>query len=98
MMKYIYFDILYTELWVTKFMSKIGIEINQVTNDTALNQHFSDAGFDSKLFIKNTGSSVFFLTVYICIWIIYSIIVLLSLISVSIKSTKEKLQRQLIWK
>ena len=98
MMKYIYFDILFTELWATKFMSKIGIDINQVTNDTALNQQFSDAGFDSKLFIKNTGSSFFFLTVYICIWLIYSITVLITLISARIKSTKENFQRQLIWK
>jgi hypothetical protein len=37
MIKYMYFDILYTELWIDIFMSKIGIDLYQVSNDTALN-------------------------------------------------------------
>ena len=36
-MKYIFFDILYTELWVENFMSGIGIDFENVKNDTAIN-------------------------------------------------------------
>ncbi len=47
-MKYIFFDILYTELWIDKFMSGMGIEFDKVKNDTAINVQFSDNGFESK--------------------------------------------------
>ena len=48
LMKYIFFDILYTELWITKFMNGIGIDFEKMKNDTALNVQFSDNGFNSK--------------------------------------------------
>ena len=48
LMKYIFFDILYTELWIDKFMSGMGIEFDKVKNDTAINVQFSDNGFESK--------------------------------------------------
>jgi hypothetical protein len=48
LMKYIFFDILYTELWITKFMNGIAIDFEKLKNDTALNVQFSDNGFDSK--------------------------------------------------
>jgi hypothetical protein len=37
MIKFIYFDILYSELWISPFMNTIGLHFYQVTNDTALN-------------------------------------------------------------
>lgn len=77
-MKYIFFDILYTELWMPKFMNRIGIEFENVKNDTALNIQFSDNGFDSKQFLKNSGSSFFFILFYICSWLILLILFLLS--------------------
>jgi hypothetical protein len=40
MIKYIYFDIFYTELWVNKFMETIGIPFGQLENDYALNFQF----------------------------------------------------------
>jgi hypothetical protein len=48
MIKYIYFDIFYTELWIDKFMESIGILIEAVENDYALNFQFSLNGYDSK--------------------------------------------------
>jgi hypothetical protein len=37
MIKYIYFDIFYTEIWVDKFMESIGIPFDSLENDNALN-------------------------------------------------------------
>jgi hypothetical protein len=37
MIKYIYFDILYTELWLDKSMENIGISFDPIENDYALN-------------------------------------------------------------
>jgi hypothetical protein len=37
MLKYIFFDILYPELWLSDLMSYFGFDFKQVTNDTAIN-------------------------------------------------------------
>ena len=37
MMKYIYFDIFYTELWIDKSMENIGVPLDKLENDFALN-------------------------------------------------------------
>jgi hypothetical protein len=37
MMKYIYFDIFYTELWLDESMENIGIHFDRLENDFALN-------------------------------------------------------------
>ena len=91
LMKYIFFDILYTELWNAQFMSGIGIDFDKVKNDTAINVQFSDNGFDSKQFMKNSGSSFFFLTTYIFSWILLLFLTLLSRRFSKINSLKEKL-------
>ena len=91
LMKYIFFDILYTELWNPQFMSGIGIEFDKVKNDTAINVQFSDNGFNSKQFLKNSGSSFFFLSTYIFSWIVLLFLTLLSRRFSKINSLKEKL-------
>jgi hypothetical protein len=48
MIKYIYFDIFYTELWIDKFMESIGIHLDAVENDYAVNFQFSLNGYESK--------------------------------------------------
>ncbi len=48
MIKYIYFDIFYTELWIDSFMASIGIPLDSLDNDFALNTQFSEIGYDSK--------------------------------------------------
>ena len=48
MIKYIYFDIFFTELWVDKFMEIIGIPFGPLENDFALNLKFSENGYESK--------------------------------------------------
>jgi hypothetical protein len=69
LLKFIYFDILYTELWISHFMVKIGLgDLDDVPNDNALNSIFADNGFQSKQFLKNAGSTFFFLFFYIACW------------------------------
>jgi hypothetical protein len=48
MIKYIYFDIFYTELWIDKLMESIGIPFGLLENDYTLNLEFSENGYDSK--------------------------------------------------
>jgi hypothetical protein len=46
LLKFIYFDILYTELWLPQFMAGIGLgDLDDVSNDDALNSIFADNGF-----------------------------------------------------
>jgi hypothetical protein len=37
LIKLIYFDILYTEMWMPKFMSEIGLDLDAIDNDEAVN-------------------------------------------------------------
>lgn len=92
MIKYMYFDILYTELWIDRFLTSIGIHYDQIKNDTALNNQFEENGFDSKQFLWNSGSSLFFLAFYILSWVILFLLSILSKISSRIYILKEKLK------
>jgi hypothetical protein len=74
-------------------MSGIGIDFDKVKNDTALNVQFSDNGFDSKQFLKNSGSSFFFLSTYIFSWVALIFLSLLSRRFTEINSLKEKLHK-----
>jgi hypothetical protein len=38
MIKYIYFDILYTELWLNKFMTRMGLDFNTINDDGPINE------------------------------------------------------------
>ena len=46
--KYLYFDILYTESWINEFMARIGLNFDEVKNDIALSSEFENNGFESK--------------------------------------------------
>ena len=48
MIKFIYFDILYTEMWMPEFMTEIGLNTEDVENDDAVNLFFDENGFQSK--------------------------------------------------
>jgi hypothetical protein len=43
----IYFDLLYTEEWINKFMSNIGFDFN-IEDDRPINAYFEDFGFESR--------------------------------------------------
>ena len=72
-------------------MSGIGIEFDEIKNDTAINVQFSDNGFDSKQFLKNSGSSFFFLLAYLFSWLVLLLLSLLSRWMTKIAWVKEKL-------
>jgi len=36
MIKYVYFDIFYTELWMSSFMIKIGLNFDDIKDDSSL--------------------------------------------------------------
>jgi uncharacterized membrane protein YhdT len=74
LIKFIYFDILYTELWMPQFMTDIGLDFDNVQNDDAVSIAFSDSGFESKQFLKNAGSTFFFIVLYLAGWVILFIV------------------------
>lgn len=79
MLKYIFFDILYPELWLPELMAKIGFDFEQVKNDTAINIQLSVKGdYESKQFLKNSGSSIIYLLVYFLSWLSLFLFSLLS--------------------
>lgn len=98
MIKYIYFDIFYTEIWLDQFMKSIGIPLDSLENDTALNSQFSETGYDSKQFLKTSGSSVFLLFIYMSLWGFLLFFSLLSRCSNKTIPIKFYIERQLKWK
>lgn len=55
-------------------MTDIGLNFDDVQNDDAVSIVFSDNGFQSKQFLKNAGSTFFFLILYLAGWIILFIV------------------------
>ena len=45
MIKYLYFDILYCELWIDEFLTSIGLNLDEVKNDSAISVEFDNNGF-----------------------------------------------------
>jgi hypothetical protein len=80
MIKLIILDVLYPENWLPdaiKETLKVNIE-EEIDDDDAVNMQFKEFGLDSKQFIKNSGSSLIFLVLFICIWAIYMLLIVIS--------------------
>ena len=45
MIKFIYFDILFTENWMNNFFSKIGLDTESIKDDEPVNLFFYENGF-----------------------------------------------------
>ena len=45
MIKFIYFDILFTEKWMPNFFNKIGLDTEGIKNDEPMNLFFDENGF-----------------------------------------------------
>ncbi len=69
-LKYINFDIFYTELWIDEFLTAISLDPEEVEDDDALSLEFSVNGYESKYFLNNAGTSMFYLAFYIIGWTI----------------------------
>jgi hypothetical protein len=48
LVKLIYFDILYTEMWLPQFMNQLGLNFDSVLDDKPVNLLFEENGFQSK--------------------------------------------------
>ena len=48
MIKYVYFDILFTEMWFDDFMMSIGLNLDGVKDDGPLSAEFESNGYGSK--------------------------------------------------
>jgi hypothetical protein len=79
-------------------MKNIGIPFGPVENDYGMNLQFSENGYESKLFLKNAGSSLFLLILYLSSWSIPLFIAMLSLVSTKMRKIKLIIHNQLIWK
>ena len=96
-MKLIYFDIFYTERWLPDMMKGIGLNFESIENDDPISLPFSESGFESKQFLKNSGSSLVFVILYIIGWIFLFIIRLISSHFAVCLKLKGKLEELLIW-
>jgi hypothetical protein len=56
----------------------MGMYTDEVKNDKALSIEFENNGYQSKQFIKNAGSSLIFIMVYLMGWLILFIITIIS--------------------
>jgi hypothetical protein len=69
-------------------MENIGIPLDPIENDFAINLEFSENGYESKLFLKNACSSIFLLIIYLSSWGLLLILAMLSLISSNMRKAK----------
>jgi hypothetical protein len=79
MMRYIYFDIFFTEFWIERAMAFLGLELDDVVDDAAMSIQLADNGYNSSQFLKNSGSSLFFVIAYILCYLLFMGYSLLSL-------------------
>jgi hypothetical protein len=80
MIKLIYLDILFPEFWLSDaiyFIFGIDLEEN-LKDDEPLNLQFDEFGFQSKQFLKNSGSSLIFIIFYLMGWCLLIILLLAS--------------------
>jgi hypothetical protein len=63
LVNFIYFDILYTEMWSPKLFKIMKLKVD--TEDEPLNIYFSENGYSSSLSVKSLGSTLFFLVFFL---------------------------------
>lgn len=74
----IYVDILMTENWMPRIINWINGN-EDIRIDSPINDFFDENGFESRLFLKNIGSAIIFLLVYILMWFIVGIMKLVGI-------------------
>ena len=70
MIKLIYLDVLYPEYWLPDALYSIfGTNLEEsINNDEPVNLQFNEFGFQSKQFVKNSGSSFLLTILYMVAW------------------------------
>ena len=96
--KLIYFDILYCELWLPQLMETLGLDIEEeIAGDDAVSLEFDETGFSFKQFLKNAGSSLLYIVFYTFAWISLLLIQRLSSLFPRLIPFKSKFERILMW-
>jgi hypothetical protein len=57
-----------------EFMESIGLYVDNIDNDEPVNIFFEENGFQSKQFLKNAGSTLVFLVLYVFGWVLLFVI------------------------
>ncbi len=74
----IFFDIFYTERWMPQMMKNIGLDFDVLVEDDPISLQFSQNGFESKQFLVNIGSTLFFIVIYLAMWVILLLLMRMS--------------------
>ena len=77
-------------------MADIGLEIDDIPNDSPVNINFSQNGYDSMLFIKNAGSVIIFIALLIFCWFHLIVVRIISKIFPTIIPFKNKLENLIV--
>ena len=59
-------------------MAAIDIDIDNIPDDKPININFSGIGYESKAFLKNVGSTLLFITIYLLGWLFLLFLKLIS--------------------
>lgn len=94
-MNFVFFDIFYVDQWVPPTLKKVSIDID--VPEDPMNDYFKDNGFEVKFLMKNIGSTLIFLILYIIAWGILSILVIFGKCFQMIHSLQLKLKKILMW-
>ncbi len=68
-MKFVYFDVFYVDQWVPPTLKKVSFNID--VPEDPINDYFQENGFEVKFLMKNIGSTLIFILVYLIAWLIY---------------------------
>jgi hypothetical protein len=71
-MNFIFFDVFYVDQWVPPTLKKVSF--NMDVPERPINDYFQDNGFEVKFLMKNIGSTLIFLMLYIIAWAIYFVL------------------------
>jgi hypothetical protein len=97
MLKYAYFDIMYTEFWLEDFLATLGLYTDQVKGDEPLSLVFENNGFGSKQFLKNAGSSLVYIALFLFAWFVVLLLWIASKCSSKAQEIHLKLKNALMW-
>ena len=71
-MSFVYFDVFYVDQWVPPALEKVKFNIDEPGEP--INTYFQENGFEVKFFMKNIGSTLIFILLYIITWILLFIL------------------------
>lgn len=74
-LNFVFFDVFYVDQWVPPTLKKVSLDMD--VPEDPINDYFKDNGFEVKFLMKNIGSTLIFLIIYIIAWVIYLILALL---------------------